>query len=130
MLSHIFSRGHRLTCFLSVFIEIIVVATFGKDLFLLLPNLRIVRRLFSNTQEKRNDFSHYNPYHNRCNSLWILCKTLVDKPFGMVVFHSNKNEIYLKNTVELQGQLDTKYGTHQFQPWYTGSGGLQISLII
>ena len=59
-----------------------------------------------------------------------MCKTLVDKPFGMVVFHSNKNEIYLKNTVELQGQLDTKYGTHQFQPWYTGSGGLQISLVI
>lgn len=55
---------------------------------------------------------------------------MVDKPFGMVVFQSNKNEIYLKNTVELQGQLDTKYGTHQFQPWYTGSGGLQISLVI
>ena len=27
---------------------------------------------------------------------------------------------YLKNIVELRGQLDTKYGTYQFQPWYTG----------
>ena len=70
---------------LYIFIEIIVAATLGKNLDLLLPNWSIGQIFIC---------------HNRCNSRRILCIILVVRLFCMVIFHRDKNVIYIYNNFQ------------------------------